>query len=151
MSVPYYAVIFTSVRTAEDDAGYGVTAERMAELLHRCRGILALKAPAEPMAPASRCPAGKASPPSKPGASRRSIGWRKRWGRSAGISGSRYGFARWKRSGRSSVLPRPWGEGRGEGLNHSRIKARGIVQFGPLFLILDDEMREPNLQLVPFL
>jgi hypothetical protein len=29
---PYYAVIFTSVRTAEDDAGYGVTAVRMAEL-----------------------------------------------------------------------------------------------------------------------
>jgi hypothetical protein len=35
------------------------------------------------------------------------------------------------------------------GLNHGRIKARRIMQLGSLFLILDDEVREPNLQLIP--
>ena len=29
---PYYAVIFTSLRTEQDDEGYGATAERMVEL-----------------------------------------------------------------------------------------------------------------------
>ena len=40
---PYYAVIFTSVRTAEDDAGYGVTAERMAELAAQMPGYLGIE------------------------------------------------------------------------------------------------------------
>ena len=40
---PYYAVIFTSVRTAEDDAGYGVTAERMAELAAHMPGYLGIE------------------------------------------------------------------------------------------------------------
>lgn len=35
------------------------------------------------------------------------------------------------------------------GSNDCRIEARGIVQLRPLFLILDDEVRQPNLQLVP--
>lgn len=40
---PYYAVIFTSVRTAEDDASYGVTAERMAELAAQMPGYLGIE------------------------------------------------------------------------------------------------------------
>ena len=36
---PYYAVIFTSVRKS-DDAGYGVTAQRMLELAARQPGFL---------------------------------------------------------------------------------------------------------------
>ena len=43
MSVPYYAVIFTSVRTVEDDAGYGVTAQRMAELAAQMPGYLGIE------------------------------------------------------------------------------------------------------------
>ncbi|MBC7856702.1 MAG: antibiotic biosynthesis monooxygenase [Pirellulaceae bacterium] len=40
---PYYAVIFTSVRTTEDDAGYGVTADRMAELAAEMPGYLGIE------------------------------------------------------------------------------------------------------------
>lgn len=36
-------------------------------------------------------------------------------------------------------------------LNHSRVKARRIMQLRPSFLILDDEVREPNLQPVSIL
>jgi heme-degrading monooxygenase HmoA len=38
---PYYVAVFTSVRT-EDDAGYGETAERMAELVERIPGYLGM-------------------------------------------------------------------------------------------------------------
>ena len=37
---PYYAVIFASVRTAQDDAGYGKAAERMAQLASEQPGYL---------------------------------------------------------------------------------------------------------------
>jgi heme-degrading monooxygenase HmoA len=40
---PYFAVIFTSVRTAEDDAGYSVTADRMAELAAQMPGYLGIE------------------------------------------------------------------------------------------------------------
>ncbi len=40
---PYYAVIFTSVRTTDDDDGYGVTAERMAELAAQMPGYLGIE------------------------------------------------------------------------------------------------------------
>ena len=40
---PYFAVIFTSVRTAEDGAGYGVTAERMEELAAQMPGYLGIE------------------------------------------------------------------------------------------------------------
>lgn len=36
---PYYAVVFTSLRT-EEDTGYGATAERMGELVQRIPGFL---------------------------------------------------------------------------------------------------------------
>lgn len=39
---PYYAVIFTSERTAVDD-GYGVTADRMVELASRQPGFLGVE------------------------------------------------------------------------------------------------------------
>ncbi|MFD4546446.1 antibiotic biosynthesis monooxygenase family protein [Streptomyces sp. NPDC058466] len=38
---PYYAAVFTSVRT-EDDGGYGETAERMEELVKDVRGYLGM-------------------------------------------------------------------------------------------------------------
>ncbi|WP_461082876.1 antibiotic biosynthesis monooxygenase family protein [Streptomyces deserti] len=38
---PYYAVVFTSVRT-DDDAGYGETAERMEELVREIPGFLGM-------------------------------------------------------------------------------------------------------------
>ena len=37
---PYYAVIFTSVRTARDDEGYGQASERMAQLASEQPGYL---------------------------------------------------------------------------------------------------------------
>ena len=37
---PYYAVIFASVRTAHDNAGYGVASERMAQLASEQPGYL---------------------------------------------------------------------------------------------------------------
>ncbi len=39
-SPPYYAVIFTSRRTAEDDAGYAITSDRMVELVEQQPGFL---------------------------------------------------------------------------------------------------------------
>jgi heme-degrading monooxygenase HmoA len=39
---PYYAVIFTSLRT-DEDAGYGVMAERMVELAQRQSGFLGME------------------------------------------------------------------------------------------------------------
>ncbi len=39
----YYAVIFTSQRTADDDDGYGVMAERMVELARRQPGYLGIE------------------------------------------------------------------------------------------------------------
>ncbi|MFQ2014570.1 antibiotic biosynthesis monooxygenase family protein [Aeromonas sp. 603607] len=39
---PYYAVIFTSLRTGED-AGYGAMAERMVELAQRQSGFLGME------------------------------------------------------------------------------------------------------------
>jgi heme-degrading monooxygenase HmoA len=39
---PYYAVIFASLRTPEDDAGYGATAERMGELAATMPGFLGI-------------------------------------------------------------------------------------------------------------
>jgi heme-degrading monooxygenase HmoA len=43
MTPPYYAVIFTSVRTAADDAGYEQTAERMLELARQQPGFLGVE------------------------------------------------------------------------------------------------------------
>jgi heme-degrading monooxygenase HmoA len=40
---PYFAVIFTSVRTAADDAGYERTAERMVELARQQPGFLGIE------------------------------------------------------------------------------------------------------------
>jgi heme-degrading monooxygenase HmoA len=40
---PYYAVIFTSVRTPADDAGYAVTADRMVELARQQPGFLGVE------------------------------------------------------------------------------------------------------------
>lgn len=40
---PYYAVIFTSRRTAEDDAGYGEMADRMEELARQQPGFLGIE------------------------------------------------------------------------------------------------------------
>src|SRR5881392_1796216 len=40
---PYFAVIFASVRTVEDDASYGVTADRMAELAAQMPGYLGIE------------------------------------------------------------------------------------------------------------
>lgn len=40
---PYYAVIFSSRRTPDDDAGYGAMAERMAELAARQPGYLGVE------------------------------------------------------------------------------------------------------------
>jgi heme-degrading monooxygenase HmoA len=37
---PYYAVIFSSQRTAQDEAGYGTTAQRMLELARQQPGFL---------------------------------------------------------------------------------------------------------------
>ena len=37
---PYYAVIFSSQRTAQDEAGYAATAEHMLELAHQQPGFL---------------------------------------------------------------------------------------------------------------
>lgn len=37
---PYYAVIFSSQRTSEDEAGYGETAQRMVELVEQQPGYL---------------------------------------------------------------------------------------------------------------
>jgi heme-degrading monooxygenase HmoA len=37
---PYWAVVFTSVRTGSDEAGYSRAAERMVELAKRQRGYL---------------------------------------------------------------------------------------------------------------
>ncbi|KIQ84408.1 antibiotic biosynthesis monooxygenase family protein [Aeromonas sp. L_1B5_3] len=39
---PYYAVIFTSLRT-DEDAGYGAMAERMVELVQRQSGFLGME------------------------------------------------------------------------------------------------------------
>ena len=43
---PYYAVIFTSIRT-EEDQGYGVMAESMVELASRQEGFLGLESARE--------------------------------------------------------------------------------------------------------
>jgi heme-degrading monooxygenase HmoA len=40
---PYYAVIFTSKRTASDDHGYAVTAQRMVDLGSRYEGFLGIE------------------------------------------------------------------------------------------------------------
>jgi heme-degrading monooxygenase HmoA len=40
---PYYAVIFTSVRTAADPDGYAVTADRMVELARQQPGFLGIE------------------------------------------------------------------------------------------------------------
>jgi heme-degrading monooxygenase HmoA len=40
---PYYAVIFTNTRTAEDDEGYGAMAERMVELAADQPGFLGVE------------------------------------------------------------------------------------------------------------
>jgi len=40
---PYYAVIFTSIRTQEDDAGYAAMADRMAELAAQMPGYLGIE------------------------------------------------------------------------------------------------------------
>jgi heme-degrading monooxygenase HmoA len=40
---PYYAVIFSSIRTADDDAGYAVTADRMLNLARRQPGFLGVE------------------------------------------------------------------------------------------------------------
>jgi heme-degrading monooxygenase HmoA len=40
---PYYAVIFTSVRTPADSAGYAVTADRMVELARQQPGFLGVE------------------------------------------------------------------------------------------------------------
>lgn len=40
---PYYAVIFTSLRNADDAAGYGVAAERMVELASQVPGFLGVE------------------------------------------------------------------------------------------------------------
>src|SRR6266571_8380817 len=40
---PYYAVIFTSLRTAEDDAGYARAAAAMAEMARRQPGFLGVE------------------------------------------------------------------------------------------------------------
>jgi heme-degrading monooxygenase HmoA len=40
---PYYAVIFTSLRTADDPAGYAVTAERMVQLAREQPGFLGVE------------------------------------------------------------------------------------------------------------
>ena len=40
---PYYAVIFSSQRTPDDEDGYGVMAERMAELAARQPGYLGME------------------------------------------------------------------------------------------------------------
>jgi heme-degrading monooxygenase HmoA len=42
-SPPYYAVIFTSLRTADDPAGYAATAERMVELAREQPGFLGVE------------------------------------------------------------------------------------------------------------
>jgi heme-degrading monooxygenase HmoA len=42
-SPPYYAVVFTSVRTSEDDAGYDVMADRMVELAATQPGFLGVE------------------------------------------------------------------------------------------------------------
>ena len=40
---PYYAVIFSSLRNAQDDAGYGAMAERMVELAQQQPGFLGVE------------------------------------------------------------------------------------------------------------
>ena len=40
---PYYAVIFTSLRSSSDPEGYAVTAERMVELAHQQPGYLGIE------------------------------------------------------------------------------------------------------------
>ena len=40
---PYYAVVFTSVRTPEDSEGYAVTADRMVELASAQPGFLGIE------------------------------------------------------------------------------------------------------------
>lgn len=40
---PYYAVIFSNRRTADDDEGYGRTAERMVELAAEVPGFLGIE------------------------------------------------------------------------------------------------------------
>ena len=45
---PYYAVIFTSLRTASDDAGYARAAVEMVELARRQPGFLGVESAREP-------------------------------------------------------------------------------------------------------
>jgi heme-degrading monooxygenase HmoA len=40
---PYYAVVFTSLRTGEDDAGYAATAQRMVEMAAQQPGYLGVE------------------------------------------------------------------------------------------------------------
>jgi heme-degrading monooxygenase HmoA len=40
---PYFAVVFTSQRTADDPAGYGIMAERMVELAAQQPGFLGIE------------------------------------------------------------------------------------------------------------
>lgn len=40
---PYYAVVFTSIRTAADPEGYAVTADRMLELARQQPGFLGIE------------------------------------------------------------------------------------------------------------
>lgn len=45
---PYVAVVFTSVRTEDDDAGYGVMADRMVELASEQPGYLGIESVRDP-------------------------------------------------------------------------------------------------------
>lgn len=44
---PYYAVIFTSTRTDDDDNSYGQTADRMVELAKEQKGFLGIESARE--------------------------------------------------------------------------------------------------------
>lgn len=55
---PYYAVIFTSRRTAEDDAGYARTADAMAKVAAEQpgHGLPQHDLPLGPLGPVRHCP-----------------------------------------------------------------------------------------------
>src|SRR2546421_2374245 len=46
-AAPYYAVVFSSLRTSADDAGYEVMAERMVELARQQPGFLGVESTRE--------------------------------------------------------------------------------------------------------
>ncbi len=107
MTPPYYAVIFTSQRSAQVD-GYDDTAERMAELAAAAGLSRQWTVRAAPMAWASPCPTGARWKTSPPGAGRPSTSWR----------GGR-GRAEWYRRYelRISKVERAYGWARDDGLN----------------------------------